>query len=204
DGIHRPRRAPPGRAGPLPPRALGGVHLHPGRHRGRHGRPRKERPGAARRRAGGRALRGELRVRHVEAPPGARRPGGAAPAALRRPSTCSRHEPAGRELRLTFEGGKADRLAGGMLPLPMADRSEPHLDDAFAAETSRITARRAGLGLGFVLGLAAVAGLLELAYYPDRLGKLVAAFTTEVMVCAAALLAIRGGRLGRFVVPITS
>jgi len=105
---------------------------------------------------------------------------------------------------LTFEGGKADRLAGGMLPLPMADRSEPHLDDAFAAETSRITARRAGLGLGFVLGLAAVAGLLELAYYPDRLGKLVAAFTTEVMVCAAALLAIRGGRLGRFVVPITS
>src|SRR5439155_565514 len=97
-----------------------------------------------------------------------------------------------------------DRLAGGMLPLPMADRSEPHLDDAFAAETSRITARRAGLGLGFVLGLAAVAGLLELAYYPDRLGKLVAAFTTEVMVCAAALLAIRGGRLGRFVVPITS
>ena len=86
----------------------------------------------------------------------------------------------------------------------MADRSEPHADDAFAAETRRVAARRAGLGLGFVLGLAAVAGLLELAFYPDRLGKLAAAFGAEAIVCAAALLAIRGARLGRFVIPITS
>src|SRR3989442_1845607 len=86
----------------------------------------------------------------------------------------------------------------------MAALSTSHAEDAFAAETRRVVARRAGLGLGFVLGLAAVAGLLELAYYPDRLGKLAAGFTTEVMVCAAALLAIRGARLRRFVVPITS
>ena len=58
----------------------------------------------------------------------------------------------------------------------MADLSTPHADDAFAAETRRVVARRAGLGLGFVLGLAAVAGLLELSYYPDRLGRLTAAF----------------------------
>src|SRR5712692_8586770 len=85
----------------------------------------------------------------------------------------------------------------------MADLS-PHADDAFAAETRRVVARRAGLGLGFVLGLAAVAGLLELAYYPDRLGRLAAALATEVVVCAAALLAIRRKPLRRFVVPITS
>src|SRR5439155_1348834 len=59
-------------------------------------------------------------------------------------------------------------------------------------------------GLGFMLGLAAVAGVLELAYYPDRLGRLAAAFATEAILCAAALLAIRGARLRRFVVPITS
>src|SRR5438046_373189 len=86
----------------------------------------------------------------------------------------------------------------------MADLSTPHAEDAFAAETRRVVARRAGLGLGFVLGLAAVAGLLELAYYPDRLGRLAAAFATEAILCAAALLAIRGARLRRFVVPITS
>src|SRR5437899_456612 len=86
----------------------------------------------------------------------------------------------------------------------MADLSTPHADDAFAAGTRRVVARRAGLGLGFVLGLAAVAGVLELAYYPDRLGKLAAAFATEAILCAVALLAIRGARLRRFVVPITS
>src|SRR5256712_11293232 len=86
----------------------------------------------------------------------------------------------------------------------MADLSTPRADDAFAAEPRRVVARRAGLGLGFVLGLAAVAGVLELVYYPDRLGKLAAAFATETILCAAALLAIRGARLRRFVVPITS
>src|SRR2546428_9095286 len=86
----------------------------------------------------------------------------------------------------------------------MADLSTPHAEDAFAAETRRVVARRAGLGLGFVLGLAAVAGLLELSCYPDRLGRLTAAFATEAILCAVALLAIRGARLRRFVVPITS
>src|SRR5437773_99361 len=63
----------------------------------------------------------------------------------------------------------------------MADLSTPHADDAFAAETRRVVARRAGLGLGFVLGLAAVAGVLELVYYPDRLGRVAAAFAAEAM-----------------------
>src|SRR2546428_12436930 len=86
----------------------------------------------------------------------------------------------------------------------MADLSTPHADDAFAAETRRVVARRAGLGLGFVLGLAAVAGVLELAYYPDRLGKLAAALATEALPCAGAPLALRGARLPPLVGPITS
>jgi signal transduction histidine kinase len=86
----------------------------------------------------------------------------------------------------------------------MAEPFTPRAGDAFAEETRHVVARRAGLGLGFVLGLATVAGLLELAYYPERLGKLAAAFATEVVLCAAALLAIRGARLRRFVLPITS
>jgi len=86
----------------------------------------------------------------------------------------------------------------------MNDRSRPHPEDAFPAETRRVMARRITLGLGFVLGLAAVAGLLELAYYPERLGKLATAFAAEVLLCAAALVAVRGTRLVRFVVPITS
>src|SRR5262245_57385633 len=85
----------------------------------------------------------------------------------------------------------------------MAYLSTPNAHDAFAAETRHVVARRAGLGLGFMLGLAAVAGLLELVYYPDRLGRLAVAFATEVVLCVAALLAIRGARLRRFVVPIT-
>src|SRR5439155_384228 len=73
---------------------------------------RGERPGEARRRAGGRALRGELRGRHVEAPPGARRPAGAAPPALRLRGSPAR--PAEAPHRHHGFGGEApDRDAGG-------------------------------------------------------------------------------------------
>src|SRR2546427_5723970 len=104
----------------------------------------------------------------------------------------------GAEISLDFPGGWADRLRRRM-----TDRPRTHADDAFAAETSRVMARRAPLGLGFLLGLAAVAGLLEVAYYPDRVGRLAAAFAAEVILGVAALLAIRGARLRRFVIPIT-
>jgi len=86
----------------------------------------------------------------------------------------------------------------------MADRADFRGDDAFAAETRRIMARRAPLGLGFVLGLAGVAGALELAYYPDRLSRLAAAFGVEALLCTGALLATRRASLRRLVVPIVS
>ncbi len=88
--------------------------------------------------------------------------------------------------------------------LRMADRADFRGDDAFAAETRRIMARRAPLGLGFVLGLAGVAGALELAYYPDRLSRLAAAFGVEALLCTGALLATRRASLRRLVVPIVS
>src|SRR5205823_4224732 len=77
-----------------------------------YGRPRKERLGEARRRAGGRALRGELRWRPVEAPPGARRPRGAAPAALRLGGSPARSAEAPRR-RHDLGGQAPDRNAGG-------------------------------------------------------------------------------------------
>src|SRR4029077_9525501 len=67
----------------------------------------------------------------------------------------------------------------------------------------RVMIRRAAPGLGFVLGLAAVAGLLELAYYPERLGKVATALAAEALMCVGVLLAIRRGRLRRFVIPVT-
>src|SRR5207247_8806949 len=97
-----------------------------GRHRGRDGRPREERPGEARRRAGGRALRGELRGRHLEAPPGARRPAGAAPPAPRLRGRPTR--PAEAPHRRHGLGGEApDRdaggAAGGLRPAPAVKRT---------------------------------------------------------------------------------
>lgn len=86
----------------------------------------------------------------------------------------------------------------------MASRPELHVLEAFAAETRRVMARRAPLGLGFALGLAAVSGLLELVYhYPARLA-LAATFAGEVTLTAGALLLMRRGRLRRHAIPITA
>jgi len=85
----------------------------------------------------------------------------------------------------------------------MADRLEPHVLAAFAAETRRVMARRAGLGLGFAVGLVAIAGALELVYYPARLPSLAAAFGAELALAAAALGASRRARLRRHIIGIT-
>src|SRR5262245_33593982 len=61
----------------------------------------------------------------------------------------------------------------------MAYRPEPHVLEAFAAETRRILARRVPLGICFFVGVVAVAGLIELASHPERLGGLVASFSAE-------------------------
>jgi two-component system, NarL family, sensor kinase len=86
----------------------------------------------------------------------------------------------------------------------MAYRPEPHVLEAFAAETRRILARRVPLGVCFFVGVVAIAGLVELAYYPARRGALVASFSAEMVFCAAAIVASRRIRLRPFIVPITS
>src|SRR6185503_2109680 len=69
--------------------------------------------------------------------------------------------------------------------------------EAFRAETRRLLARRVGLGVGFSLTLAAVAGFLELAYFPARLPALATSFAGEALLGAIALVASRQPRLRR-------
>ena len=86
----------------------------------------------------------------------------------------------------------------------MAYRPEQHVLEAFGAETRRILARRVPLGVCFFVGVVAIAGLIELADYPQRLGGLVASFSAEMVFCAAAIVASRRPGLRPFIVPITS
>jgi signal transduction histidine kinase len=85
----------------------------------------------------------------------------------------------------------------------MADRAETAVLTAFALETQRVIARRAPLGLGFALGVAAVAGLLELAYYPTRLPMLLTTFGAEVVLVVLGILGTRREELRRHAIPIT-
>ena len=84
----------------------------------------------------------------------------------------------------------------------MTRPSAPDLN-AFARETQRVMARRAPLGLGFALVVAAAAGLLELAYYPTRLPALLEAFAAEAVFVLVGILTTRRQGLRRFVIPIT-
>jgi signal transduction histidine kinase len=86
----------------------------------------------------------------------------------------------------------------------MADKLEPHFQEAFDAETRRIMARRVPLGVAFFVGVVAIAGLIEWTYYPERLGALLTSFTSEMALCVAAVLVSRHPRLRRYVIPLTS
>lgn len=86
----------------------------------------------------------------------------------------------------------------------MADRLEPHVREAFAAETRHVTARRVPLGTGFAVVLTATAGLLEGAYFPQRTPSLLWSFAAEVLLCAAALVVARTDRLRRFILPVVT
>ena len=86
----------------------------------------------------------------------------------------------------------------------MADKLEPHFQEAFDAETRRIMARRVPLGVAFFVGVVAIAGLIEWTYYPERLGALLTSFTSEMALCVAAVLVSRHPRLRRYVIPVTS
>lgn len=78
---------------------------------------------------------------------------------------------------------------------------EPHVVRAFAEDTRRLTAQRLRLGVAFLVGVTAISGLAELAYYPERLGPLVGTFAVEMLLCGLALVAGRRGGL-RWITPI--
>ncbi len=84
----------------------------------------------------------------------------------------------------------------------MADRLEPHLLDAYAAETRHVLARRTLLATGFATVVAATAGTLEFSYFPQRAPALLWSFVLEVALCAAALGAASTRRLRPFIRPI--
>ncbi|HJQ84882.1 MAG TPA: GAF domain-containing sensor histidine kinase [Candidatus Binatia bacterium] len=84
----------------------------------------------------------------------------------------------------------------------MADRPEPHVLEAFAAETRRVMAKRVPLGVLFFILVVAIAGLIEFVYYPPRLPPLLASFSAEMVLCAAAVLASRRPGLQTHIIPI--
>jgi signal transduction histidine kinase len=79
---------------------------------------------------------------------------------------------------------------------------EPHVADAYAADVRGAMTRRVLLGVSFLVGVTAISGLTELAYYPERLGALVASFSAEMVLCLIALVASRQARLRRWIMPI--
>jgi signal transduction histidine kinase len=77
------------------------------------------------------------------------------------------------------------------------------VEETFAAETRRLMARRVPLGALFFMGVVAVAGLVELTYYPNRLGAFAACFNAELVLCAAAVMASRSARLLPRITPVS-
>src|SRR6185295_13900206 len=84
----------------------------------------------------------------------------------------------------------------------MAHELEPHVLEAFRADTRRILARRVLGGIAFFAALVTIAGLIEIAYFPDRWRPLAVSFGLEVVLCAIGLTAIYGFGLQRHIVTI--
>ncbi len=84
----------------------------------------------------------------------------------------------------------------------MAHVLEPHVLEAFRADTRRIMARRIPGGIAFFVGLVTIAGLIEVAYYPDRWRPLLGSFGLELLLCIVGLIAIYGLHLERYILPI--
>ncbi len=84
------------------------------------------------------------------------------------------------------------------------DRLEPHVRDAFAAETRHVTARRVPLATSFAIVLAASAGLLEAAYFPQRTPQLLWSFGAEIVLCAVAFGVARSRALRRWILPVAT
>jgi signal transduction histidine kinase len=84
----------------------------------------------------------------------------------------------------------------------MPHQLEPHVLEAFKADTRRILARRVLGGIVFFVVLVTIAGLIEVAYYPDRWKPLLGSFGLELLLCAVGLFAIFGLGLRRYIVGI--
>jgi len=59
---------------------------------------------------------------------------------------------------------------GDPLPREIVPPEAAAVNEAFAAETRRVMVRRVPLGVLCFIGIVAVAGLMEVSYYPDRFG----------------------------------
>src|SRR5437879_12705424 len=81
---------------------------------------------------------------------------------------------------------------------------EPHVLEAFRAETRRVIVRRGPYGIGFFLGLVGAAGLMELAYYPQRARPLAWSLALDVALCVNGLAARRIPTLERYIVGIVT
>ena len=65
----------------------------------------------------------------------------------------------------------------------MPHELEPHVLEAFRADTRRIMARRVPGGIAFFVSLVIIAGLIEISYWPDRARPLLYSFGTELVLC---------------------
>ncbi len=81
---------------------------------------------------------------------------------------------------------------------------EPHVLEQFRAESRRVIARRGPYGIGLFLGLVATAGVLEVAYHPERTRPLVWSLVIEAALCVIGLGARRIPRLERYIIGIVT
>ena len=84
----------------------------------------------------------------------------------------------------------------------MARQLEPQVLEAFRADTRRILARRVLGGIAFFVVLVMIAGLIELAYFPDRWRPLLGSFALELAFCAVGLVLLHPLQLQRYIVGI--
>src|SRR5690242_15185359 len=81
---------------------------------------------------------------------------------------------------------------------------DPPVLEAFRADSRRAIARRGPYGIALFLGLVATAGVLEVAYHPERLGPLLWSLVFEAALCVLGLVARRVARLERYIVGIVT
>ncbi len=86
----------------------------------------------------------------------------------------------------------------------MARSLDPPVLEAFRAESRRVIARRGPYGIGLFLGLVATAGVLEVAYHPERARPLVWSLVIEAGLCVIGLGARRIAGLERYIIGIVT